>query len=87
MLWSDKAVPHNFYSFVSTPPTHTHTHTHTHTTVQGRPAVRRCFRWGAETKVGPKPVDKAAQGVDLGGIFRLLPCRIFLFYVLIDNSS
>ncbi len=25
MLWSDKAVPHNFYSFVSTPPTHTHT--------------------------------------------------------------
>ncbi len=22
MLWSDKAVPHNFYSFVSTPPAH-----------------------------------------------------------------
>ncbi len=30
---------------------------------------------GAETKVGAKPLDKAAQGVGLGGIFRLLPCQ------------
>ena len=30
MPWTDKAVPHKFYSFVPTPPTHTHTHTHAH---------------------------------------------------------
>ena len=46
-------------------------------------AVRRCFRWGgAETKVGAKPLDKAAQGVGLGGdisSFALPEAKIFYF--------
>ncbi len=47
MLWTDKAVPHKFYSFVSTPPTHTHTHTHT-----GYPVVQ--FTSGLRLPVPPE---------------------------------